>query len=127
MMEELDVKKTRKPKMWLRRGLVLSLMLGLAIVLFNVLSIWSAGRLVLLTAGLAVFAVLSIIGIPGSAGVGFLVGCFLTDWADLADWVSSVFGVLTFVAYVIGYTLLFIFVLPGWGDALRFWVTAGVH
>lgn len=76
MMEELDVKKTRKPKMWLRRGLVLSLMLGLAIVLFNVLSIWSAGRLVLFTAGLVVFAVLSIIGIPGSAGVGFLVGCF---------------------------------------------------
>lgn len=52
---------------------------------------------------------------------------FLTDWADLADWVSAVFGVLTFVAYVIGYTLLFIFVFLGWGDALRSWVTAGVH
>lgn len=127
MMEKLDVKNTREPKMWLRRGLVLLLMLGLAIVLFNVLSIWAAGRFVLFAAGLVVFAVLSFIGIPGSAAVGFLVGCFLADWADLADWVSSVFGVLTFVAYVIGYALLLIFVLPGWGDALRSWVTAGVH
>ena len=53
-MEELDVEKTSEPKMWLRRGLVLSLMLCLAIALFDVLSIWSAGRLVLLTAGLFV-------------------------------------------------------------------------
>ena len=127
MMEELDVEKARESGLWLRRVLVFSLLLALVGGLGGVLSIWMMGRAILFLLAAAIFVVLSILGLTLSAGIGAFVGGALSDWADLDDVLQGVFGFLFFVAYVVGYVLFIIFVLPGWGDALASWGRAGVH
>lgn len=126
-MEELGL-KTGKPKMWLRRVLVILFALGLAGALFGVLQIWAFGRFVLVAAVFIIFVIGSVISVPGSAVAGFLAGCFLADWADLEeDWVAPVFGVLAFVGYVIGAVLFLVFVAPGWAECFHVWLKAGAY
>ena len=126
-MEEIDAEKTMKrPRVWVRRALVILLLLGLAGALFEVLQIWVLGRRLLAGALFLICAVLSFVSIFGSGAGGFLAGRFLAGWADLDEnWVGTVLAGLALVAYIVGAILFWMFVAPGWIKALCAWAEAG--
>lgn len=126
-MEEIDVEKTvKKPRLWVRRTLVILLLLGLAGAVFEILQIWALGRHLLAGVLFLVGGVLSFLLLPGSGAGGFLVGLFLADWADLEEnWVAPVLAVLVLNAYIVGAILFWMFVAPGWGEGLRAWAENG--
>ena len=127
LVEEIDVKKTvKEPRLWVRRTLVILLLLGLAGAVFEILQIWALGRHLLAGVLLLIGMVLSFLLIPGSAAGGFMAGLFLADWADLEEvWVAPVLAVLTVVSYIVGAILFWMFVAPGWGEGLHAWADAG--
>jgi hypothetical protein len=126
-VEEIDVEKTvKKPRVWVRRALVILLLIGLSGALFEVLQIWALGRHLLAGVLLLIGMALSFLLIPGSAAGGFMAGLFLADWADLDEgWVAPVLAVLALAAYIVGAVLFWMFVAPGWFEALRAWAAAG--
>lgn len=126
-MEEIDAEKTvKKPRVWVRRALVILLLLGLAGALFEVLQIWALGRQLLVGTLFLICAVLSFVSIFGSGAGGFLAGSFLADWANLDEgWVAPVLAALALAAYIVGAVLFWMFVAPGLFEALRAWAAAG--
>ena len=93
---------------------------------FEVLQIWALGRHLLAGVLLLIGMALSFLLIPGSAAGGFIAGLFLADWADLDEgWVAPVLAVLALAAYIVGAVLFWMFVAPGWFEALHAWAAAG--